>query len=155
MKKRAAMLVLTVVLSVVTLASTAQAQQITTTGPAFNIFTGNPTTFAAGAPFHFLLGWEQLSTDAIGKFSWSLDVDGTPRAPDFHQFGPSPVDPNTQVRAWFWNFPDGMPAGTHTFTAHGFTPCYLAVASFGYTGTCSNPNEVVEATTLSMTVNFS
>jgi hypothetical protein len=134
----------------------ATARQITTVGPAFNIFTGHPTTFVAGAPFHYLLGWElPPGTDAVGKFSWSLDVDGTPRAADFTFHGPSSVYANGVARAWDFNFPGGMNAGTHTFTAHGFTPCYIAVSSFGYTGTCSTPNEVVEAVTLSMSVTFS
>ena len=70
-------LVSVLALAFVALPGVAAAEQVTTTGPAFNIFTGHPTDFAAGSPFHFLLGWEQLSTDAIGKFSWTLDVDGT------------------------------------------------------------------------------
>ena len=52
------------------------------------------------------------------------------------------------------NFPAGMSAGTHTFVAHGFTPCSFAVSTFGYPGPCTNPNAVVEAVTLSMTVTF-
>jgi hypothetical protein len=78
----------------------------------------------AGAPFHYLLGWElPPGTDAVGKFSWALDVDGTPRAADFTFHGPSSVYANGVARAWYFNFPGGMNAGTHTFTAHGFTPC--------------------------------
>jgi hypothetical protein len=144
------------VLGVVALPGPAAAKQITTVGPAFNIFTGHPSEFQAGAPFHFLLGWDPILTTlhAIGKFSWSLDVDGTPRAADFHFFGPSPLQADALARAWFFNFPDGMSAGSHTFVAHGFTPCYFAVSSLGYPGPCSNPNAAVEAATFSMTVTF-
>jgi hypothetical protein len=143
-------------LAVVALPGPATAHRITTVGPAFNIFTGHPSEFPAGAPFHFLLGWDPIptTTHAIGKFSWSLDVDGTPRAADFHFFGPSPIQDDALARAWIFNFSDGISAGTHTFVAHGFTPCDFAVASFGYANPCSNPNAVVEAVTLTMTVTF-
>jgi len=69
-------------------------------------------------------------------------------------FGPSPIQNDALARAWYFNFPHGMSAGAHTFVAHGFTPCYFAVSSFGYPGPCSNPNAVVEAATFTMTVTF-
>jgi hypothetical protein len=158
MKRLSIALAAIFVVALIALPGAGMAQQVTTTGPAFNIFTGHPTDYAAGASFHFLLGWDRIppeTTDAIGKFSWSLDVDGVQRGPDFHVYGPSPLDPATLARAWVWNFPNGLPAGVHTFVARGFTPCYFAVASLGYAGTCSNPNDVVEAAMFSMTVTFS
>jgi len=142
--------------AVLALPTASTAGDKTAVGPNFNMF-GQQTELAAGTAFHILLGWEGLSPDldAIGHFSWSLDVDGTPRAADFHVFGPSPIYEGTLVRAWFWNFPDGLSAGIHTFVAHGFVPCYVAVSSFGYPGPCSNPNAAVEVATVSRTVTFS
>jgi hypothetical protein len=124
-------------------------------GPAFSLLTGHPTTFAAATPFHIANCWNIASTsDAIGKFSISLDVDATPRAEDFTEFSVRSGDPDILNRCWVWNFPDGVSTGTHTFVEHWFAPCYVAVSQFGYPGACSNPNAVVEALTRSLTVNF-
>src|SRR5436309_10970762 len=138
-------------LAVLAFPAASTAGEKTAVGPNFNMF-GQQTDLAAGTAFHILLGWEGLSPDldAIGHFSWTLDVDGTPRAADFHFFGPSPIQDDALARAWYFNFPNGMSAGTHTFVAHGFAPCYSAVSSFVYTGTCSNPNAVVESATFTM-----
>jgi hypothetical protein len=124
-------------------------------GPAFSLLSGQPTTFAAGAPFHIANCWVVQSTsDAVGKFRIALDVDGTPQAEDFKLFSVTSGDPDLHFRCWVWNFPDGMSTGSHTFVEHWFVPCYAA-ASLGYTGPCSNPNALVEVTTLSLTVVFS
>src|SRR5207248_8845575 len=144
MKRLVITFILLLALAVVVLPGPAAAHQITTVGPSFNIFTGHPSEFQAGAPFHFLLGWDPLptATDAIGKFSWSLDVDGTPRAAAFHFFGPSPIQDDALARAWYFNFPAGMSAGTHTFVAHGFTPCSFPVSTFGHPSPRTNPTAV-------------
>jgi hypothetical protein len=150
MRKHGLLLVFTLVLAVAALPSAASAHQITTTGPPFNIFSGHPTQFLAGSPFHFLLGWDPLSLprDAIGHYSVTLDVDGVQRAPSEHFFGPSPISDGAQARIWIWNFPSGLRAGTHTFVAHFLAPCYATG------GPCATPNEVVEVSTRSMTVLF-
>ena len=131
------------------LARTAAAGDRTAVGPNLNIL-GHQTELTAGTAFHILLGWDPLPTtlDAIGKCSWSLDVDGTPPEADFHVFGPSPIQDDALERAWFFNFPDGPSAGTHTFVTHGFAPCYAT------SGPCSQSNAVVEAFTITRTVNF-
>jgi hypothetical protein len=149
---RRSILILLAALAVVVAApSAAQAHQFTTVGPAFNIFTGNPSTYPAGQPFHFLLGFDlpnDGSVDAIGKYSVALEVDGTLVEPDQQFFGPLPARPGFLGRVWAWNFPSGLSAGVHTFTASFYTPCYAT------DGPCSNPNEVVLFGSRTMTVTF-
>jgi hypothetical protein len=121
-------------------------------GPKIQPLSGSPQTFPGGTAFHLENCWN-VSSDvaAIGKYSISLDVDGTPRAVDFTALGTNPDDPSKTQRCFGWNFPAGMSSNTtHTFTEHWFAPCY----AFSNTFTCANPNEVVEAFTLSLTVNF-
>ena len=131
------------------LAGTGAAGDRTAVGPSFNIF-GHQTELAAGTPFHILLGWDPLPTtlEALGHYSWSLDVDGVPREADFHVFGPSPLPDEAIERAWVFNFATGLPAGTHTFVAHGFVPCYATSEA------CRTPNEVVESFTITRVVSF-
>ena len=52
MKRLVITFILLLALAVVVLPGPAAAHQITTVGPSFNIFTGHPSEFQAGAPFH-------------------------------------------------------------------------------------------------------
>src|SRR5437764_1193543 len=154
MKKLVIALLATLALAVV-VALPASATSKEPTGTAFHMLQGTPTTFTVGAAFYIGNCWlVDPTADAQGNYTIALDVDGTPRTADFHFFGPSPIQDDALARAWYFNFRDGMSAGTHTFVAHGFTACYFAVSSLGYTGTCRNPNAVVEAATFTMTVTF-
>jgi len=111
--------------------------------------------FPAGAPFYFQHGWIQPSTDdAIGVFSFALDVDGMPKQVTFKMFYAESGDPDLLTRLWVYNFPEGMAAGTHTFTGHWYAPCQYAVNSLGYPGSCNTPNDKVETTTRTLTVTF-
>ncbi len=148
MKRLGITFLLMLALAVVALPAAATSKE--PIGQAFSLLAGRPTTFAAGAPFHIANCWNLPSTaDAIGKFSIALDVDTTPRAEDFRVFSVTSGDPDILKRCWVWNFPDGMSTGTHTFVEHWLEPCYATA------GPCSNPNAVVEAFTLSLTVVFS
>ena len=132
---------------VVPIPATATTQQ--PVGPAINLLLGEPTTFPAGAPFHLKHGWGLgPSDDAIGKFSFALEVDGSFRTEDFVLRTVITGDPDVLSRIWVFNFPSGM-TGTHTFVGHWLTPCYATA------GPCSNPTAVVEADRQTLTVVFS
>ena len=110
--------------------------------------------FPAGAPFNFQHGWIQPSTDdAIGVFSFALDVDGVPQKETFKWFYAESGDPDMLTRLWVYNFPDGM-TGTHTFTGHWFAPCQYAVDWLEYPGPCPTPNAKVETATRTLTITF-
>ena len=118
-------------------------------GPSINVLLGYPTTFAADTPFNIQHGWGLASNeDAVGKFSFALEVDGAYRKEDFVERTVTPGDPDLFSRIWAFNFPDGM-SGTHVFVGHWYAPCYATA------GPCSNPNEVVEADRHTLTVTFS
>jgi hypothetical protein len=106
-----------------------------------------PITFAANTPFHISHGWlSSPTTEAVGHFSFALDLDGTRLEEDFVL--KTPVSPDSVQRHWVFNFPDGL-TGTHVFTGHFFAPCYVGP------GPCDKPNEVIEAGTVTRTVIFS
>ena len=111
--------------------------------------------FQAGAAFHILHGWIQPSTDdAIGIFSFTLDMDGNPLNPDTKWFYSESGDPDLLTRLWVFNFPQGMPAGTHTFTGHWFAPCQYAMDWLDYPGPCATPNARVETATRNLIITF-
>ena len=119
-------------------------------GSRINLFLGNQA-FAASTAFHIDdgFGFADTSTvDAIGKYSFALDVDGGPRAADFIQRSQSSAFELLEL--WFFNFASGL-TGTHTFTGHFFEPCN------GGSVPC-NGNRIhtpVETLTLSAIVAFS
>ena len=128
-------------------------------GEKINVLLGSPTTFPAGTPFHIRHGWGLAPADqALGIWSFRLDVDGVPRDPDFVLRSTDPVpatgyDYPVLNRGWVFNFPEGM-YGTHTFTGHWIAPCGAAVSELGYAGPCATPNEPVDTLTRSLTVTF-
>ena len=119
-------------------------------GSRINLFSGNQT-FAASTAFHIDDGWGFIDTstvDAIGKYSFALDVDGSPRSADFIQR--SQTSAFELLELWFFNFPGGL-TGTHTFTGHFLEPCN------GGSVPC-NGNRIhtpVETLTVAATVTFS
>ena len=118
-------------------------------GPPINILVGVPTTFPAATPFHIMHGWGlDPSTDAVGKFSFALEVDGTDRPEDFVLRSVITGSPDLLARTWVFNFPYGM-TGTHTFVGHWLAPCYVTAGPY------SNPNAVVEVDRHTLTVTFS
>ena len=59
-------------------------------GERVNVFLGSPTHFPAGEPFHVAHGWGGIASDssdyeAVGKYTFVLEVDGVVRKPDFHR----------------------------------------------------------------------
>jgi hypothetical protein len=119
-------------------------------GSRINLFQGNQT-FAASTAFHIDDGWgftDTSAVDAIGKYSFALDVDGSPRVADFVQRSQSAGFELLEL--WFFNFASGL-TGTHTFTGHFLEPCN------GGSVPC-NGNKIhtpVETLTVSATVTFS
>ena len=149
MAKRVAITILLVAtLAVVTTAAAGSKQRL---GSEINVLVGTPTTFTAGAPFHIAHGWVAIDTtvsSAVGKFSFSLQVDGVYRSESFVE---RTVEPNGTVDRFFvFNFPSGLPAGSHTFIGHWLAPCYAVSGC-----TTVNPNTVVEAFQRTLTVTFS
>jgi hypothetical protein len=140
------LLLMLLVTSVVALP--AASKQKEPVGTRISIF-GPPITFAADTPFHIHHGWTSTpTTDAVGHFSFALDLDGTRLSEDFVLKTPDAVLPDVVHRSWVFNFPTGL-TGTHVFTGHFFAPCYVGP------GPCDNPNEVIETGTVTRTVIFS
>ncbi|MBO0883949.1 MAG: hypothetical protein J2P17_27175 [Mycobacterium sp.] len=110
--------VLAVVAAVLVVASPASANSKPTTGTRIGLFSP-VTTFPANTPFYVEQGFVCGLGDGscIGKFisaqsSSTLYVDGV--------LQPSTVDVdipggNAIERRWLTNFPNGLPAGDHTF----------------------------------------
>gem|GEM_PF-1741204 len=134
----------------------ATAAQKVRVGTRIDLRTG-PTTFTAGAPFHFAHGWIAVSlVDGVGIYDFELEVDGTLRDEDFVERSVMSGDPDLLTRIWVYNFPNGM-TGTHTFTGHWYGPCQALADGGLYTGTCMNPTARVEANSISpqtLTVTF-
>jgi len=119
------------------------------TGPRVNLFLGNQS-FPASTAFHIYDGFALLGTEpAIGKYSVTLTVDGSPRAFDFKTS--QELADGSLIKLWYFNFPAGM-TGTHTFVSHFLVPC-SASGSFTPCNGLS-PNTVVEAFALTATVTF-
>jgi hypothetical protein len=137
-----------------------QAHGHTPTGPRINLNWG-PTTFPAGEPFHITHGWYMMpSEDApVGLWNFELEVDGVPMKPTFRWIEAYPADPSMGYPTWLvrtpvFNFPDGMEAGSYTFTGHNYAPCEKAVEYGLYPGPCSTPNEKIVTLTRTLTVEF-
>ena len=111
---------------------TAKAAKKVPLGYQMNLFS-HPTAFAANTAFNIRHGWllNPTATD-VGKFSFTLQVDGSYRTKNFVSI--APVDGN-EFRAWVFNFPTGM-TGTHTFIGHLRGPCYAGPGPCG-----SNPQQ--------------
>ena len=137
-----------------------QAHGHTPTG-AYIHLTYGPTTFPAGEPFHISHGWSIVPDEyaPVGRWTFELEVDGVPMKPTFHWIEAYPAEPNMGYPTWVvrtpvFNFPDGMEAGSYTFTGHNYAPCEQAVYYGLYTGTCSTPNEKIDVFTRTLTVTF-
>lgn len=81
-----------------------------------------PTEYPADTAFHIWHGFGfELGIDrGYGRYEFRLDVDGEARAADFIEA--SSLAPTVVSRVWVFNFPDGLSAGQHTFTAHWVYP---------------------------------
>jgi hypothetical protein len=149
MKKLGIALLLMLLVTAVMALPAASSEKKEPVGTRIDLFSP-PITFAANTPFHIHHGWTTTpTTEAVGKFSFALDLDGTRLTADFVLKTPvsDPV-PDSVERHWVFNFPAGL-TGTHVFTGHFFAPCYVGP------GPCDNPNEVIETGTVTRTVIFS
>jgi hypothetical protein len=118
------------------------------TGNRINLFAGDQP-YPASTAFHIRDGWlflDPTTIDAIGKYTFTLDVDGTPRSADFKTSETG--SDGSLLKLWWFNFPAGM-TGTHTFVGHFLGPCGSSYPCNGQT-----PNTVVEQHRLTVTVTF-
>ena len=103
-------------------------------------------TFSANTPFHFRHGFGQpANLSHKGAFGFSLTVNGVPLAATTTQTLtlPSPPGPAFQFLFWYYDFPNGLPAGTYTLHGVWTAPCEAAIADYGFAGTCSKGEPVV------------
>jgi len=111
-------------------------------GTPLNLFRG-VQTFGSGLPFNISHGWLTLprATEALGKWRFSLTVDGVEVKPDFIETTRSddPLLGTLLFRAYVFNFRDGM-TGTHVFEGTFLGPCQGLVDSGFATGPCADAN---------------
>jgi hypothetical protein len=79
-----------------------------------------PATYPANTAFHIWHGFVFQDDRAYGRFEFRLDVDDVDVAADF--FDVQVFDRALFSKVWVFNFPNGLAAGTHTFTGHWITP---------------------------------
>jgi hypothetical protein len=116
------------------------------TGDRLSLFLGDQS-FPASTAFHIKHGHGlDIGTPSLGLYSFTLDVDGSPRAFDFKT---TEIADGFVAKLWYFNFPAGM-TGTHTFVGHFLAPCG------GINAPCNGlrPNSVIEIFTLTATVTF-
>jgi hypothetical protein len=141
-------------------AASGAAQSKERVGERINVHLGSPAQFPAGDPFHIAHGWGGIATglsdyEAVGKWTFVLEVDGVLRQPDFVDRTVTPGSggaPDLHGVAVVHNFPDGL-AGTHTFVGRWIGPCQSLLES-GMVAACEHATRVVEAFTRTLTVNF-
>ena len=129
-------------------------------GERINVLLGSPTHFPAGEPFHVAHGWGGIASgssdyDAVGKYTFVLEVDGVVRKPDFMDRSVAPSSgssPDLHGVGVVHNFPDGL-TGTHTFVGRWYGPCQ-ALVDKGLIAPCANATEVVEGMVRTLTVRF-
>lgn len=131
-------------------ASSAAAETKERVGSRINLFDGRYQTFPAGQPFHIAHGWglhpDDTDYEAVGKFGFSLEVDGVNARRDYVEkvHEDSLVFGALQWRFWVHNFPDGL-SGTHTFTGRWYGPCQGLVDGGYNPGPCDRPTTTFTA----------
>ena len=121
-------------------------------GDRINILAGTPLEYPAGERFHiYHASGTDTSLVAAGHMGFALQVDGNYVEPDFdYHFSTSARDgnPTTVFSGSTFNFPEGLPAGSHTFSGHWYTSCKNAG------GTCDKTMDPVDFEFHELTVNF-
>jgi hypothetical protein len=135
-------------------------------GTPLRVTGGDNQTFPAGEPFFVRHGWlitpqkkygdlpGTSQTQAVGRYTFTLSVDGTVGDPSFVDRYTESNDqyPLLLTRFWGFEFAQGM-TGTHTFTGRWYAPC--ATAQFlEPTLLCDNPSTPVLAGERTTTVRF-
>ena len=144
-----------VTLTVVPGASAKQKERV---GDRVSVLADRYQTFPAGQPFHIAHGlavapdWSDY--DAIGKWGFSLTIDGAEREADYVERSPF-LSPEGFLlsRIFVHNFPEGM-TGTHTFTGRWFGPCQSLVDAGSGPSVCDKPTETVDWFQRTITVAF-
>jgi hypothetical protein len=98
-------------------------------GQWISLGPASPTEFDANTAFHIIGGvYLWLPDDVpIGLYEFKLELDGVYLEEDFVDRFVDDHDPTTLGRIWVFNFPEGLPSGTYTFTGHFIVPCEEAV----------------------------
>jgi hypothetical protein len=98
----------------------------------------------------------------VGRNDFRLDIDGVDQGKGRLLIaGVGYEDPylglvkGQMARYRLFNFPEGLEAGTYTFTGHWFAPCRVAADLYSYPGPCPSPNAPIEILTISRTVEVS
>lgn len=130
------------------------------TGDAINIKLGcredncgAPQSFQAGAPFYIsnghVISKAAGENPALGKYDFTLDVDGVPVAADFKQT--TSAGHGDHAVLWTFNFPAGL-TGSHEFTGHWFAPC----GNYTYAPPCDGQpkNTAIEILAITVPVTF-
>ena len=153
MRRRLVSVLTVLLLSVALVAAVPAVAAEAPVGDQINVFTGHPDTFPADTPFHIVHGWffAPDETTAVGAFGFRLDVAGEDQGRGSLL---NHMDGDVLVRQWLYNFHDGMPVGTYTFTGHWIMPCSEAVDGGFVPGPCLTPNAPVEGYSTSLTVTF-
>jgi hypothetical protein len=125
MRRTSFCLGLAAALSLTMMVGSAAAAPKAPTGTRISLTGGGPVqTFGAGDAFYISHG-HLLSIDggqhpALGKYGFTLEVDGDLQAADFKRIAPTSDRELTIL--WTFNFPDGM-TGVHEFTGRWYAPC--------------------------------
>ena len=161
-----ALLASALVASVTGATAPANAQARAPVGDRIDVARGEPTTFLADTPFHVRHGWATCVGSgegmlANGRLRIELDVDGVERSPSYVEVSMAPEEEtglpcDVISRISTFNFPDGLPPGSHILTGHWIGPCQ-PLADDAVTGAfCEHPADAVEASfsPRSVTVSF-
>lgn len=108
-------------------------------GERFHVWFGTPTTFPAGAPFYIEHGWvDDVGIPQKGNFGFTVTVDGV--LYDKADYKVRINNGGIITYEWGYNFPAGLPAGTHVFVGHWWVPCKYYVSVGDIPGPCTSPS---------------
>ena len=141
MKKKVIFLLILAVLLLIAVPASAKSKE--PIGEQINLLTGGVPTYTAGQPFHIAHGWAFDPPDERPgpNYSFTLEINGIIANESYR---------SREKLTWLWvyNFPDGMSAGTHTFTGTWFEPCHVSSED------CEKRNEPVVAKLIEIEVVF-
>ena len=110
--------------------------------PRFFFFGGVPEEYPAGAAFHVWHGWA-IEPGKFGvppsDYDFHLFVDGYQQVPEIGCIDGEAAD--SPCRAFLYDFPDGLPPGTHELVGVWIAPCGAFVGSFNPWNSCVDQAE--------------
>jgi hypothetical protein len=119
-----------------------------------NVLQGVPNNYPAGAPFFIIhsAGEFPPNPPAAGNMGFALELDGVYVTPNWSEHSAVPLDHNPDVviilSTSAFNFPQGLPAGRHTFTGHWYWMCLNSDPE------CKNPSVRIDRIVETLTVTF-